>query len=95
VRYVHSYYEGFRTTTRGLLRPVVWWAQLALASPVLAFTLGVGGLATGPTLALAVGALGCQERSQRMDYAKEERMAEIHQCLGNRLAETSPEIQLF
>lgn len=47
-------HEALRTTTRGLLWPVVWWAHLALASPVLAFILGAGGLATGPILVVLV-----------------------------------------
>jgi len=47
-------HEVLRTTTRGFLWPVVWWAHLALASPVLAFTLGVSGLATGPILVVLV-----------------------------------------
>ncbi len=42
--------ERFRATTRVLLWPAVWWAHLALASPLLAFTLGAAGLATGPIL---------------------------------------------
>jgi subtilisin family serine protease len=43
-------HEALRVTTRGILWPVVWWAHLALTSPGLAFTLGAGGLATGPIL---------------------------------------------
>jgi subtilisin family serine protease len=47
-------HEALRATTRGILRPVVWWAHLALASPVLAFSVGAGGLATGPLLVVLV-----------------------------------------
>ncbi len=47
-------HEGLRLTARGLLWPVVWWANLALASPLLAFTLGASGLATGPILVVLV-----------------------------------------
>ena len=43
-------HEVLRATTRGLLWPVVWWAHLALASPILAFALGASGLAVGPML---------------------------------------------
>lgn len=35
-------HEGLRTATRGALYPVVWWADLALASPILA--VGIGGV---------------------------------------------------
>ncbi|MGH7411746.1 MAG: PASTA domain-containing protein, partial [Candidatus Methylomirabilis sp.] len=34
-------HEGLRAATRGALLPVIWWADLALASPVLA--VGIGG----------------------------------------------------
>jgi hypothetical protein len=47
-------YETLRTTTRGLLWPVVWWAHLALAAPILGFTLGTVGLAAGPALVVLV-----------------------------------------
>lgn len=43
-------HEPLQAATRGLLWPVVWWAHLALVSPVLALTLGVGTLASGPLL---------------------------------------------
>jgi hypothetical protein len=57
------------------------------------------------SLILAMGAPGCQGRSQRADYVEgellilfragvpEERMAEIHQGLGNRPAECWPSIR--
>lgn len=35
-------HEGLRTATRGALLPIVWWADMALASPVLA--VGIGGV---------------------------------------------------
>jgi hypothetical protein len=57
------------------------------------------------SLTLAAGALGCQKRLQSEDYVEgellikyqagvsNERMAEIHQSLGNRLAECWPSIR--
>lgn len=38
----------------GTAKTPVWWARLALASPVLAFTLGAGGLAAGPTFVILI-----------------------------------------
>jgi hypothetical protein len=43
-------HDGLRAATRATLRPVVWWARLALDSPGLAWSLlilGVGGLVIG------------------------------------------------
>jgi hypothetical protein len=40
--------------TRGQLWRIVWWATLALAAPVLAFTVGVSGLAAGPVFVVVV-----------------------------------------
>jgi len=61
--FVHEYYqfspplarliganEVLRTTTRGALLPVVWWADLALASPVLAFGIGGAGFLILPII---------------------------------------------
>lgn len=45
-------HETLRIVTRGLLWPVVWWAQLALASPALAFAFGGGTLLGGPGIAV-------------------------------------------
>lgn len=45
-------HEGLRTATRGALRPVIWWAHLALASPTLALALSGGGLVAGPLILL-------------------------------------------
>jgi uncharacterized repeat protein (TIGR01451 family) len=43
-------HDSLRAATRGLLWPVVWWAQLALVWPALALALGGGGLTTGSLL---------------------------------------------
>ena len=46
--------ESLRAVSRGTLLPVVWWARLALASPILALGsaggVGLGGLALGLAL---------------------------------------------
>ncbi len=36
--------ETLRAATRAALRPIVWWAQLALAYPILGFSISVGAL---------------------------------------------------
>ncbi len=49
--------EWLRATSRAALRPVIWWADLALTSPVLAWTvlaLGVGGLVATGTVPFVV-----------------------------------------
>ncbi|MGH7407486.1 MAG: CFI-box-CTERM domain-containing protein, partial [Candidatus Methylomirabilales bacterium] len=43
-------HEPLRAATRGLLWPVVWWTQFALASPSLALALGGGALLAGGLL---------------------------------------------
>jgi hypothetical protein len=45
-------HDALRAATRGLLRPVVWWAHVALASPLVALALGGGTLGGGPLLAV-------------------------------------------
>ena len=40
--------ETLRTVARGTLRPVVWWADLALVSPGVAFGMGAVGLLAIP-----------------------------------------------
>jgi hypothetical protein len=42
--------EALRAAARLALRPVLWWAHLALVSPVLALALGGGTLMAGPLL---------------------------------------------
>ncbi|MGH7410831.1 MAG: CFI-box-CTERM domain-containing protein, partial [Candidatus Methylomirabilis sp.] len=47
--------EALRAASRGALRPVVWWAQLALVSPALAWlavTLGAGSVLATPIILL-------------------------------------------
>ncbi|MGH7751741.1 MAG: Ig-like domain-containing protein, partial [Gemmatimonadales bacterium] len=45
-------HETLRTVTRGLLWPVVWWAQLALVSPAVALVFSGGALLSGPIIAV-------------------------------------------
>lgn len=42
--------EALRAATRAALWPIVWWAHVALASPLLALALGGGTLGSGPLL---------------------------------------------
>jgi hypothetical protein len=46
-------HEALRAATRALLWPIVWGAQLALASPALAFAFGGGALLAGPIITIA------------------------------------------
>jgi len=45
-------HEALRATTRGLLRPIVWWVRIALISPALA-TIVAGGAGLGAWALLA------------------------------------------
>lgn len=61
--------EAARAATRRILRPVVWWAHLALVSPALALTVAGGGLMTGsifPFLLLRAWRSRAASRARRM-----------------------------
>jgi hypothetical protein len=42
--------EALRAGARGILWPIVWWTQFALAAPTLALAVGGGTLVAGPLL---------------------------------------------